>query len=112
MNLRLKMLTRDRSGRKGDSMKTVIDFLRATRKLIERPEAWTKDVDARDREGRRVGSIDAWAVCWCLTAALGSVAATTGGARADELRRHAHRLLCRALDRREPSPEEWTGPEA
>ena len=34
-----------------DCMKTVIDFLRATRKLIEHPEAWTKDVDARDQRG-------------------------------------------------------------
>ena len=90
----------------GDCIETVIDFLRATRKLIERPEAWTKDVDARDREGRRVPSIDGWAVCWCLTAALGAVAATMGGARADELRRHAHRLLCRALEGSEPSPDD------
>ena len=29
-----------------------------------------------------------------------------GGARADELGRHAHRLLCRALDPSEPSPEQ------
>ena len=33
-------------------MKNVIDFLKAIRGLVERPEAWTQDVYARGQDGR------------------------------------------------------------
>ena len=81
-------------------MKNVIDFLKATRRLVERPEAWTQDVYARAQDGRPLASHDGWAVCWCLTGAISHVA-TTMSSGTDYLRRHATRLLnCCSTGRR------------
>lgn len=84
-------------------MKTVVDFLKATRNLIERPEAWTQDVYARARDGRPLASHVGWAVCWCLTGAISHVATTMSGGT-DYLRRHATRLLNCVLDRETNEP--------
>lgn len=62
--------------------------LRAVKKLVERPEAWTKGAIARDAEGVEVNETDRSAVCWCLFGAIGRVAW-----REEE---EVSRYLCRA----------------
>lgn len=52
------------------------DDLRAARKLIERPEAWTKKEEARDSDGNSVGATSDYATCWC---SLGAVERVCGG---------------------------------
>ena len=46
------------------------DILRAARKLIEKPEAWTQRVFARDIRGKPTDARSKDAVCWCMTGAV------------------------------------------
>lgn len=34
--------------------------------LLDKPEKWTKDANARDKEGYTIGATNPKAVCWCL----------------------------------------------
>lgn len=52
---------------------TTADDLRAARNLIERPEAWTKGVVARDTFGSPITPDSSDAVCWCAYGALAKV---------------------------------------
>lgn len=54
------------------------EVLRAARKLIERPENWTRGADARDVDGTPVWAAhgDVEPVCWCSTGALMRVTET------------------------------------
>ena len=47
-----------------------IKVLRKTRKLIQKPEAWTQCAQARDKDGGPVSSVSKRAVSWCLSAAI------------------------------------------
>jgi hypothetical protein len=40
------------------------------RELLDKPEKWTKEENARDSEGRPCYGRNPEAVCWCLNAAL------------------------------------------
>lgn len=55
-------------------MKSTADILREARKLIERPEAWTQGVWARNAAGAEVEESSSDAVCWCSVGAIFRVA--------------------------------------
>lgn len=46
------------------------DQLEAVYKLIEKPEAWTQNVYARNAVGDSVEIVSNMAVCWCLRGAV------------------------------------------
>lgn len=51
-------------------MNTVKETLIAARKLIEKPENWTKGAHARDSEGVDVWPDDSSSVCFCASGAV------------------------------------------
>jgi hypothetical protein len=67
---------------------TIVDSLRVARKMIERPEAWTRGWFARTATGDEVSAYDRKAVCWCSSGAMARV-----GAEA-----RAYAFLARAMD--------------
>src|SRR3974390_3229322 len=48
----------------------VLDVLKATRSILEKPERWTQGASARNAVGHVVNFADSDAVCWCLTGAI------------------------------------------
>jgi hypothetical protein len=50
--------------------KDAAKVLRAARKLIEQPEAWTKEYIAQDAHDNWISPLDKRAVCWCALGAL------------------------------------------
>ncbi len=52
---------------------TPAEVLRAARKLIERPEAWTQGVHAKDQTGCEVLSAAKTAVCFCAAGAINRI---------------------------------------
>lgn len=51
----------------------VYDGLVRVKELISTPEKWTKNYDARDKNGEIVRFCDDSAVCWCLSGALAKI---------------------------------------
>lgn len=51
-------------------MASTLETLKAARKLIEKPENWTKHVLARDRKGKEVDFSSPDAVCWCSSGSI------------------------------------------
>ena len=52
---------------------TTKEILVKARKLIEKPENWTKGTNARDTEGIAIDPKSEEAVCWCSIGALVAV---------------------------------------
>ena len=55
-----------------------VDFLKAVREKISRPESWTKHDYAKDVNGEAVSPIAPEAVCWCIRGAIASVEGIDG----------------------------------
>ena len=61
---------------------TASEILTAARKVIEKPENWTRDVFARDKKGESTyPPYGPSAVCFCAHGAMVRVASTASGAR-------------------------------
>lgn len=48
----------------------VLETLKAVRRRLEKPEAWTKGSNARDEDGLSRDPSSPKAVCWCLNGAI------------------------------------------
>ena len=58
------------------------DDLERVYALIEKPEAWTTSVNARDAAGKMVDALSKDAICWCAIGAFQKLGlADTWGAR-------------------------------
>lgn len=59
----------------------ILSVLKKARKLISKPEAWIKGVQAEDKNGNRESPLSKHAVAWCADGALQrAYGATDGGA--------------------------------
>ena len=64
-------------------MTSTAEILKAARKLIEKPENWTKGAFARSAKGSRVRPVYKGAVCFCSIGALQKV--SVGGNYTDAI---------------------------
>lgn len=58
---------------------SVLQILKDARKLIEKPEGWTKGTTARDFRGRAIGWDEPEACRFCATAAIAKARLSTRG---------------------------------
>lgn len=73
----------------------VLKVLRGMRKLLGKPERWTKGYFAYTAAGKGVNETDPHAVCWCLSGARAKVALSLALPRytgADELHSEVERI--------------------
>lgn len=51
-------------------MKNTLQILEDARKLIEKPEAWTKGASSRNENGKSLNALDPEGICFCSYGAL------------------------------------------
>ncbi len=70
---------------------TPVELLKKLRKLLEKPERWTKGEYAKDTDGYRVGSCEKEAACFCL---LGGIRRVVDGTE-EEIEMKAAKALAK-----------------